>query len=82
MTAHCFFITCPANSIGAPKLLSQVGPSRIPRLNQSDFLRPSPALQLFLPPYGLVNVIKTPVVNKPIAMMLAGKSVDLATLVL
>jgi len=38
-------------------LLSQVQPMRIQRLNQRNFLRPAPPLQLLLPPNRLVHVI-------------------------
>src|SRR5271154_1296659 len=63
-------------------VLSQVGPARILGFNQSELLPSGPALQLFPPPNGLVNVLEALVVHQPIAMILAGKSLDLASLVL
>src|SRR5712692_9495699 len=62
--------------------LSQIFPPRIHRLNQSNLLRPSPSLQLFLPPNGLVNVVKLLVVHQPVAMIFTGKSLNLSPLVL
>src|SRR5712692_673162 len=54
--------------------LSQIFTPRIHRLNQSNLLRPSPALQLLFPPNGLVNVVKLLVVHQPVAMIFAGKT--------
>src|SRR6266478_3892703 len=62
--------------------LSQVFPPWILRLNQSNLLRSSPALQLFLSCNGLLNIVKALVIHHPVAMILTGKSFDFTTLVL
>jgi hypothetical protein len=63
------------------RLLRQIFPPRILRLNQSDLLRPRPALQLLLTSNRLLNIIKAFVVHQPIAVIFAGKSFDLSALV-
>ena len=59
-------------------LLRQVFRSRILRFNQSNFLRPYPALQLLLASDGFMDTLKAVVIYQAVAMILAGKALDFA----
>src|ERR1700683_3464973 len=63
-------------------LLREIFPPRILRLDQSYLLRSRPALQLLFPSNRPVNFIEALVITQPIASILAGKPLDLPTLML
>src|SRR5439155_3182444 len=60
----------------------QIFPARVIALNQGIFLRPSPALQLFLPRNGVTNIPEVRTVNQAGAMIILGESGDLAAAML
>src|SRR5437588_8242311 len=60
----------------------QIFPARVIALNQGIFLRPSPALQLFLPRNGIANITEMRAVNQAGAMIILSESRDLAAAML
>src|SRR6266480_742386 len=55
----------------------QIFPARVIALNQGIFLRPSPALQLFLPRNGIANITEMRTVNQTGAMIILSKTGDI-----
>src|SRR5213083_1817978 len=85
--ASCFVILSEVE--GSPYLCRsskpvcrQIFPARVIALNQGIFLRPSPALQLFLPRNGVANITEMRTVNQAGAMIILSESMDLAAAML
>ncbi len=57
-------------------MFGQIGPARIDLLNQKDFLRAPPALDLLFPRNGHSYILMALVINQPIALVLAGEAFD------
>ena|SRR5207253_1229040 len=60
----------------------QVFPVRVISLDERILLRPSPALQLFLPRNGIANITEMRAVNQAGAMIILSESRDLAAAML
>src|SRR6266404_4337832 len=85
--ASCFVILSEVE--GSPYLCRSSKPvcrqiflARVIALNQGIFLRPSPALQLFLPRNGVANITEMRTVNQAGAMIILSESMDLAAAML
>src|SRR5438046_10351287 len=80
--ASCFVILSevegsPYLSRSSKPVCRQIFPARVIALNQGIFLRPSPALQLFLPRNGIANITEMRTVNQTGAMIILSKTGDI-----
>ena len=67
--------------LGSP-LLGQILPPWISSFNQSNFLAPQPSLQFFLSSDSAVNIVEALVVDQAVAVIFAGKALDVSALML